>query len=89
MAAPSPLARCVLLAIRLYQATLSPLIGGHCRFQPTCSRYAAQAVQRFGGIKGTAMAMKRLTRCHPCGGAGYDPVPEANAKATEQEDRSP
>lgn len=80
MASPSPLARLLLLAIRLYQATLSPLIGGHCRFQPTCSRYAAEAVQRFGACRGAAMSIRRLGRCHPCGGAGYDPVPDAGPK---------
>ena len=76
MAKPSPMARVLLLAIGFYQATLSPLIGGHCRFQPTCSRYAAEAVQRFGAFRGTVLAVRRLSRCHPCGSAGYDPVPE-------------
>ena len=62
--------------IRIYQATLSPLIGMHCRFQPTCSRYAVEAIQVHGAIKGCWLAMKRLGRCHPLGGAGYDPVPD-------------
>ncbi|MDG2423090.1 MAG: membrane protein insertion efficiency factor YidD [Phycisphaerales bacterium] len=61
--------------IRIYQATLSPLIGQHCRFQPTCSRYAVQAIQCHGAIKGCWLAFRRLSRCHPLGNAGYDPVP--------------
>lgn len=62
--------------IRIYQATLSPLIGMHCRFQPTCSRYAVEAIQVHGAFKGCCLAARRLGRCHPLGGAGYDPVPD-------------
>ncbi len=72
----TPLAMLLLGAIRLYQWLLSPLIGGHCRFQPTCSRYAAEAIRRHGGLRGGIMGLKRLARCHPWGGAGWDPVPE-------------
>ncbi|MCH2136972.1 MAG: membrane protein insertion efficiency factor YidD [Phycisphaerales bacterium] len=72
----SPAAVILLGLIRLYQATLSPLMGGHCRFQPTCSRYGAEAIRRFGALRGGALTLRRLMRCHPCGGAGYDPVPE-------------
>lgn len=75
----SPAAMFLLAAIRTYQVTLSPILGGHCRFQPTCSRYGAQAIQRFGAIRGSLLAARRLARCHPCGGAGYDPVPEKDA----------
>jgi hypothetical protein len=61
--------------IRGYQLTLSPLLGGHCRFEPTCSRYAAQAVREHGPWRGAAMAARRVLRCHPFVRGGYDPVP--------------
>ncbi|MCH2141932.1 MAG: membrane protein insertion efficiency factor YidD [Phycisphaerales bacterium] len=67
-------------AIRLYQWTLSPFIGRHCRFQPTCSCYAEEAIRRFGLIKGTFLTARRIGRCHPWGGAGWDPVPEQGPK---------
>lgn len=63
------------LAIRAYQVTLGPLMGGHCRFEPTCSRYALEAYQRHGPLKGTWLTIRRVGRCHPLGGSGYDPVP--------------
>ncbi|MAT80820.1 MAG: membrane protein insertion efficiency factor YidD [Phycisphaerae bacterium] len=66
--------------IRIYQATLSPLIGQHCRFHPTCSRYAVEAIQRHGAIRGCWLAIRRLSRCHPLGTAGYDPVPDSPSK---------
>ena len=62
--------------IRLYQWTLSALIGRHCRFQPTCSRYSAEAIVRYGAFRGGWMAIRRIGRCHPWGGAGWDPVPK-------------
>lgn len=62
-------------AIRLYQAGLSPLLPASCRFTPTCSEYAAMAVDRFGPWKGCLLAIRRLLRCHPLGGKGFDPVP--------------
>lgn len=65
---------CVFL-IRVYQATLSPWLGGHCRFEPTCSRYAIEAYRHFGPARGTFLTIRRLLRCHPFGGSGYDPVP--------------
>ena len=61
--------------IRLYQRTLSPLMPPVCRFTPTCSAYALEAVERYGAIRGGWLAAKRLARCRPWGGAGYDPVP--------------
>lgn len=73
-AAPSFAARAVLAVIRLYQATLSPWIGRQCRFEPTCSRYTAEAVARHGALRGGWMGVRRLCRCHPWGGSGYDPV---------------
>jgi putative membrane protein insertion efficiency factor len=62
--------------IRLYQLTLSPILPPACRFTPTCSRYAYEALDRFGFFKGGWMAVKRIGRCHPFHPGGYDPVPE-------------
>lgn len=62
-------------AIRLYQGTLGWFMRGHCRFYPTCSHYAAEAYQRHGVVRGTLLTLRRLARCHPFGGRGYDPVP--------------
>jgi len=61
--------------IRLYQLTLSPWLGRQCRYEPTCSNYAAEALTRFGVRRGVWLAAKRLARCHPWGRSGYDPVP--------------
>ena len=63
--------------VRLYQLTLSPLLPMACRFDPSCSRYAMQALAEHGALKGSLLAAKRLGRCHPWGGSGYDPVPPA------------
>jgi putative membrane protein insertion efficiency factor len=63
--------------VRLYQLTLSPLLPMACRFDPSCSRYAMEALARHGALKGGLLAIKRLGRCHPWGGSGYDPVPPA------------
>ena len=63
------------LPVRLYRATLSPLVGHGCRFQPTCSVYALEALERHGALRGLWLTLRRLARCHPWGGAGYDPVP--------------
>jgi len=68
--------RTLLAAIRVYQLTLSPWLGRQCRYLPTCSAYAAEAIERFGPLRGSWLALKRLGRCHPWGGSGYDPVPE-------------
>ena len=61
--------------VRLYRYGLSPLIGANCRFQPTCSSYAEEALRRYGIFRGGWLALKRIGRCHPWGGSGYDPVP--------------
>ena len=68
----------VALLIRLYQWTVSPLLGPVCRFYPSCSRYALEAVLRFGVLRGGALALKRLARCHPWHPGGFDPVPPAH-----------
>ena len=60
--------------VLLYRVTLGPLMGGHCRFQPTCSQYAIDAITKYGPYRGTLKAIKRIARCHPWGGRGYDPA---------------
>ena len=70
----------LILLIKVYRLTLSPWIGRDCRFEPTCSEYAITAVERFGPVRGGWLVARRLGRCHPWGGAGYDPVPENPGK---------
>jgi len=65
-----------ILLIKVYKYTLSPLLPNACRYTPTCSQYAIVALQKHGIIKGTILAVKRISSCHPMGGHGYDPVPE-------------
>ncbi len=62
--------------IRLYQRLLSPLLGPRCRFHPTCSAYAVQALERHGVVRGSVLAARRIARCHPLNEGGLDPVPE-------------
>lgn len=59
--------------VRMYQGAISPWLGPSCRYTPTCSEYAVQALQRYGAAKGTVLALWRIGRCHPWGGHGYDP----------------
>ncbi len=59
----------------VYQKGISPLIGTNCRFEPSCSAYAREALGKFGGFRGGWLALRRISRCHPWGGSGYDPVP--------------
>lgn len=61
--------------IKLYQLVLSPLLGPKCRFTPTCSQYGIEALKKYGLIKGGWLTIKRISRCHPWGGHGFDPVP--------------
>jgi hypothetical protein len=68
--------RALLLALRAYQALLGPLMGGACRYHPSCSEYAAQAIRRWGARRGAWLALRRLARCHPFAPFGYDPVPD-------------
>jgi len=73
-------ARATCLLIRVYQLTLSPLLGNCCRFEPTCSHYAAEAIRRHGLIRGGLLAAWRVLRCNPFGRGGYDPVPVEAAR---------
>lgn len=66
----------VVRLIRIYQKLVSPGLGANCRYSPTCSSYAAEAISKFGVIKGVWLGMKRVGRCHPLRDGGYDPVPE-------------
>lgn len=61
--------------IRFYQVAISPLKPPSCRFTPTCSQYAIEAIKKYGPFKGLYLAIRRILRCHPWGGSGYDPVP--------------
>jgi len=61
--------------IRVYQICLSPLLGSHCRFHPSCSQYTLEAVRKYGALKGMWLGMRRIGRCHPFTDGGYDPVP--------------
>jgi len=63
--------------IRGYQLLVSPLLPAACRYLPTCSEYAQEAIERHGAVAGCWLALRRLARCHPWGGSGYDPVPPA------------
>jgi putative membrane protein insertion efficiency factor len=63
-----------IVAIRFYQLVLSPLLPDRCRFQPSCSEYAIEALGSYGTLKGLWLALRRVGRCHPLGGSGYDPV---------------
>ena len=67
-------ASALIALIKLYRVSLSLLIGRSCRFLPTCSEYAIEALQRHGAARGGWLALKRIARCHPWGGSGYDPV---------------
>lgn len=71
----SPLAHLVALPVRAYRMVLSPWLGVNCRYQPTCSAYALEALEKHGAIRGGWLALRRILRCHPGGGSGYDPVP--------------
>lgn len=66
--------------IAFYQKLVSPNLGANCRYQPTCSTYAYQAIERFGLLKGSWMGLRRLSRCHPFHAGGYDPVPNGGGE---------
>ena len=65
----------LILLIRVYQLIVSPMLGSNCRFMPTCSEYALESLKAYGLIKGTYLTIKRIGKCHPLGGQGYDPIP--------------
>ena len=67
-------------SIRAYRYLLSPWLGAHCRFHPTCSCYAITAIERHGALRGSAMALRRLLRCHPWHPGGIDPVPDEDIR---------
>jgi len=69
------MARAVIFFIRIYQFFLSPFLGKNCRFYPSCSQYAVEALEKYGFFKGSLLALKRILRCHPFHPGGYDPVP--------------
>jgi len=76
MAVPvNPLARLLRILIRGYQIGISPVLGPRCRYLPTCSEYAQEALAGHGLVRGGWLALRRLARCHPLGDSGYDPVP--------------
>ena len=66
----------IIYLIKFYQITLSPLLGSNCRFQPTCSQYMIEAINLHGVLKGLNLGFKRISKCHPLGSKGYDPVPD-------------
>lgn len=70
-------AKILLALIRVYQIVLSPFFGRACRFEPSCSVYASEAIRLHGALRGSWLAMKRLSKCHPLGRHGFDPVPPA------------
>ena len=74
----TPAAWLISLPVRFYRIVFSPWVGHNCRFQPTCSAYAMDALERHGAIKGTKLVIRRIGRCHPFGSSGYDPVPGAD-----------
>jgi uncharacterized protein len=72
--------RFLLALIAVYQRALSPVLGSHCRYLPTCSAYAAESIRRFGAMRGLALALTRVGRCHPFHVGGFDPVLSPSAK---------
>ena len=72
----TPLAQLVALPVRGYRLLFSPWVGHGCRFQPTCSAYALEALERHGALRGSWLTLRRIGRCHPWGRSGHDPVPD-------------
>ena len=72
-------------ALHVYRRFISPLLPPTCRFTPSCSQYAAEALQVHGSLRGLALVIRRLARCHPFGGSGYDPVPARPVRKVRQD----
>ena len=72
----SSISQLLIVPIRFYQQFISPLTPPSCRFTPTCSQYAVEAIRKHGPVRGLYLAVRRILRCHPWGGSGYDPVPD-------------
>jgi putative membrane protein insertion efficiency factor len=72
------LSRFLIGLVRFYQAAISPWTPAACRYHPTCSGYAREAIERFGALRGSWLALRRIGRCHPWGGQGFDPVPQVD-----------
>jgi len=72
--------RLLVMLVRIYQATLSPIVGGQCRYTPTCSEYFIEAVVRRGAVRGSLMGLWRILRCNPFSSGGYDPVGEEDRR---------
>ena len=80
------LARPLIGLVKLYRLLISPWLGGNCRFEPTCSSYAIEALERHGALRGAWLAARRIGRCHPWGGSGYDPVPNGPSDKNVDDD---
>jgi putative membrane protein insertion efficiency factor len=74
------LKKLLILPVRFYQLAISPIIPSRCRYNPTCSHYMIEAINEWGPFKGLLMGLKRIGKCHPLGGHGYDPVPKKDKK---------
>lgn len=79
------LSQILIFFVRIYQYTISPLLGANCRYMPTCSEYSVQALKIHGPLKGSWLVLKRILSCHPWGGHGYDPVPEKKKIKNEKD----
>lgn len=69
------LKKIAIVGVKFYQLTIRPLLPNACRYTPSCSEYSVEAIQKYGAVKGSWLGLKRILRCHPWGGHGYDPVP--------------
>ena len=82
-----PIRTVLKLLIRGYQLFVSPILGANCRYAPSCSQYAVEAIDSHGAVRGSWLAVKRIGRCHPWGGSGYDPVPSGQGRDRAAEAR--